>query len=158
MLQNISWADYIMVVTGALIIYYLFVGVKYFSSEIRELLAGKRMMKFRMSHADAGASYDESEETYQQADNSFENTTDSAFAEVEHIIERLKSVISDASHRKLVLEEFKQYIRMVLKEYPSIKQSPLRLSVNELIISECQKYGVVTLKEEDVELLWKEAV
>src|SRR5690606_15957131 len=129
-----------------------------FSTEIRELLAGKRILKFRMSQADAGASYDETEETYRQTDNAFENTTDNEFAEVEHLIERLKSVIADASHRKLVLEEFRQYISMVLKEYPSVKQSPLRSSINELIISECQKYGVVTLKEEEVELLWKEAV
>jgi len=47
---------------------------------------------------------------------------------------------------------------MVLKEYPSVRYSPLRSSINELIVSECQKYGAVTLNEDEVELLWKEAV
>jgi len=158
MLQNISWADYIMVIAAALVIYYLFVGVKYFSIEIRELLAGKRKLKFKMSQAHAGSSYNETDEEYPQADNGFENTSDDEFTEVEHLIERLKSVIGDASGRKLIPEEFKQYISLVLKEYPSVKYSPLRSSVNELIVSECQKYKVVTLTEDEVELLWKEAV
>ncbi len=47
MLKNISWTDYLIVVAIALAIYYLFVGVRYFSTEIKELLSGKRKLRFR---------------------------------------------------------------------------------------------------------------
>ncbi len=159
MLQKISWTDYIMAVAVALVIYYLLVGVRYFSADIKELLSGKRKLKFRTSTADVADTYNMANVNRQEAGGEgFENTSDNDFAEVEHLIERLKSVIADASRRKLISDEFKQYIAMVFKEYPSVKYSPLRSSVNELIVSECQKYGAVTLRDEEVELLWKEAV
>ena len=158
MLKNISWTDYIIVVAILLAIYYLFVGMKYFSGEIKDLLSGKRRLKFRAAVPNDHAAYNPDSEQGLQETSGFENTTDDEFSEVEHLIERLKAVIADASRRKLIPQEFKQYLGMVLKEYPSVRYSPLRSSINELIVSECQKYGAVTLKEEEVELLWKEAV
>lgn len=158
MLHNISWANYIMAVAAALIIYYLFIGIRYFSVEIRELLSGKRSLRLRTSISGSEDAYTAAEAEVPHENAGFEHTSDNEFAEVEHLIERLKSVIADASHRKLIPDEFKQYLSMVLKEYPSVKYSPLRSSVNELIVSECQKNGTVALKEDEVELLWKEAV
>ncbi len=158
MLKNISWSDYIIAVAILLAIYYLFVGVKYFSAEIKDLLSGKRKPKLRTVSSDNNGMSDLDDEPGQQEMVGFEKTTDDEFTEVEHLIERLKAVVADASRRKLIPQEFKQYLSMVLKEYPSVRYSPIRSSVNELIVSECQKYGAVTLKEDEVELLWKEAV
>jgi len=158
MLKNISWSDYIIAVAILLAIYYLFVGVRYFSGEIKDLLSGKHKLKLRTALSDSNSVYDPGDEPSQQETGGFEKTTDDEFTEVEHLIERLKAVVADASRRKLIPQEFKQYLSMVLKEYPSVRYSPIRSSVNELIISECQKYGAVTLKEDEVELLWKEAV
>ncbi len=158
MLKNISWSDYIIAVAILLAIYYLFVGMRYFSGEIKDILSGKRKLKFRAALPDNNGAYDPDAEQRQQETGSFEKTTDDEFTEVEHLIERLKTVIADASRRKLIPQEFKQYLSMVIKEYPTVRYSPLRSSINELIISECEKHGAVTLKEEEVELLWKEAV
>ncbi|MCH5684012.1 hypothetical protein LWM68_06870 [Niabella sp. W65] len=158
MLKNISWSDYIIAVAILLAIYYLFVGMKYFSGEIKDLLSRKRKLKFRAAVPNDHAAYNPDNEESLQETSGFEKTTDDEFSEVEHLIERLKAVIADASRRKLIPQEFKQYLSMVLKEYPSVRYSPLRSSINELIVSECQKYGAVTLNEDEVELLWKEAV
>lgn len=156
MLTGISWTDYFIVVGIALVIYYAFVSVKYYSGEIKDLLSGKRKLQFKpVPSAQSQRQYEKDVDQVQQEEGGgFEETTDSEFAEVEHLIERLKQVIEDASRRKLIPEEFKQYLAMLLKEYPSVKQSPLRSSINELIISECQKYGTVTISEDEVELLW----
>lgn len=160
MFTNISWTDYLMAVVLLLAIYYLFVGIRYYSGELKDLLSGKRKLNLKTvipkNLNDENLRYDE--EDSHPADASFEETMDEEFNEVEHLIERLKSVIADASQRKLIPQEFKQYLGMVLKEYPSVKYSPLRLSINELIISECQKYETVTLTEDEVDLLWKDAV
>lgn len=158
MLKNISWSDYIIAVAILLAIYYLFVSVRYFSDEIKDLLSGKRKPKLRTISPDGNGLPNLDDEHRQQEMGGFEKTTDDEFTDVEHLIERLKTVVADASRRKLIPQEFKQYLSMVLKEYPSVRYSPIRSSVNELIVSECQKYGAVTLKEDEVELLWKEAV
>ena len=160
MLTNISWTDYFIAVAILLTAYYLFVGLRYFYTDFKNLVSGKKELRFRAvtPHATSGESILSSEANYLGESPALESTTDDAFAEVEHLIGRLKIVIADASGRKLIPLEFKQYLHLVLQEYSNIKNSPLRSSINELIASECEKYGAVTLSEDEVELLWKDAV
>lgn len=158
MLENISWSDYIIAISIALSFYYLFIGLRYFSSEIKDRLSGERKVKIRTNPPDSNEDYSTTVEDGDQEPGRFERKTGNEFNEIEVLIDRLRTVIKDASLRKLIPQEFNQYLSMVLKEYPSIKYSPLRSSINELIVSECQKYGAVTLNEDEVELLWKDTV
>ncbi len=159
MFTNISWTDYFVAVVLLLAIYYLFVGVRYYSADLKDLISGKQRPNFRVALPRdlSDESILSTEENYPNESPAFETTADDDFAEVEHLIERVKGVIADASGKKLIPQEFKQYLHLVLREYPNIKNSPLRSSINELIASECEKYGAVTLSEEEVELLWKDA-
>ena len=156
MLTNISWTDYIIAVAILLAAYYFFVLMRYFFDDIKNLVSGKSNLKFMVgiSYDTVRESIQTSEKNYNGESPAFETTTDDDFAEVEHLIERLKSVIADASGKKLIPQELKQYLHLVLQEYPNIKNSPFRTSINELVASECEKYGAVTLSEEDVEQLW----
>ncbi|MCT1523845.1 hypothetical protein [Sphingobacterium hotanense] len=158
MFTNISWADYLTAVFLLLAIYYVYVGVRYYSGDLKDLLSGKRKLNFRTSPAnDPG---DQPPQLSEHADHptgtAFGETTDDDFAEVEYLIGRLKDVIADASGRQLIPQEFKHYLHLTLKEYPNLKISPLRPSINELIVSECEKYGAVTLSVEEVEVLWND--
>jgi hypothetical protein len=159
MLTNISWTDYIIAVVLLLTAYYFFVGMRYFSADLKNLVSGKSNLKFM-----GGISYDTLTESIQPSEKNYngerpalETTTEDDFAEVEHLIERLKSVIADASGKKLTSQELKQILHLVFQEYPNIKNSPFRSSINELVASECEKYGAVTLSEDEVEHLWKDA-
>lgn len=158
MLTNISWTDYIIAVAILLAAYYFFVVMRYFFADLKNLVSGKSNLKFMVgiSYDTIGESIQPSEKNYNGESPAFETTTDDDFAEVEHLIERLKSVIADASGKKLIPQELKQYLHLVLQEYPNIKNSPFRSSINELVASECEKYGAVTLSEDEVEQLWKD--
>lgn len=161
MFTGISWTDYLAVVAILVMIYYAYVGVRYFSGDIRGLLTGKRKLHFRRVKRD-----EEEEPTSYVTDiassptspSNFEESNDSDFEEVEHLISRLKDVIADASGRELIPQEFSHYLRITLKEYPNINNSVLRPSVNELIVSECEKYGTVTLSVEEVDRLWNDSL
>ncbi len=152
MFTGISWTDYLVVVAIVLFIYYLFVGLRYFSADLQKLFSGKRKPNFRAVLPNP----DVNENILPDGNMAFEETTDDEFAQVEHLIERLRSVIRDASERKLVPEELKRYLHLVLKEYPAIKNSPLRSSINELAVTECEKYGAVTLFENEMDVLWND--
>ena len=160
MLTNISWTDYIIAVAILLTTYYFFVGMRYFSADLKDLATGKRKLKFgkKQIHNPEAKSLLATEKTDYHPDADFEPETDEEMDEVEHLIDRLKSVIADASGKKLIPQELKQYLHLVLQEYPNIKNSPFRTSINELVASECEKYGTVTLSEDEVELLWKDVV
>lgn len=160
MFTNISWTDYFIAVAILLTIYYLYVGVRYFIADLKDLFSGKRKLNFTVPLPDdpGGENILSPGESNPGEITSFEQTSEDEFAEVEHLIDRLNGVIADASHKKSIPQEFKQYLHLVLKEYPNVKKSPLRSSVNELIVSECEKHGAVTLSEDEVDLLWKEAM
>lgn len=160
MLTNISWTDYIIAVAILLTVYYFFVGIRYFFNDLKALLSGKSNLRFMVgiSYDTVSESIQSSEKNYSVESPALETTTDDDFAEVEHLIERLKSVIADSSGKKLIPQELKQYLHLVLQEYPNIKNSQFRTSINELVASECEKYGAVTLSEDEVEMLWKDVV
>lgn len=159
MFTNISWMDYFITVTILLAIYYLFVGIRFYAGDIKDLLSGKRKLNLKTALPfNSKGEYPSATEGNIHPEASFEETTDKEFTEVEHLIERLKTLIADASRRKMIPQEFKQYLSLVLKEYPSVKNSSLRASVNELIVSEYEKYGAVTLTEDEVDLVWKDSL
>ncbi|WP_418499040.1 hypothetical protein [Flagellimonas sp.] len=154
MFTQISWTDYLLAVSILLAIYYLFVGVRYFSGDLKALLAGKRKLTLKTS----GFPQNEPLQTEVSEDISVttDEDSDDEFAEVEHLIEKVKAMIADALGKQLVKEEFRQYLRLVLKEFPSVKTSVLRPSVNELIVSECEKQGIGAFNEDEVDALWSD--
>tara|TARA_B100000378_G_scaffold179972_1_gene145515 strand:- start:195 stop:674 length:480 start_codon:yes stop_codon:yes gene_type:complete len=157
MFTQISWTDYLLAVSILLVIYYLFVGVRFFSGNLKDLLSGKRKhsLKTSLSH-----SFPQHQSLQNEISEGIPANTDEKpddeFAEVEHLIEKVKAMIADALGKQLVKEEFRQYLRLVLKEFPSIKTSALRPSINELIVSECEKQGIAAFNEEEVDALWSE--
>ena len=155
MFTNISWGNYIVVIVLLLVSWYLFVGLRFYFAEIREVLTGKR--KFRNRNAnDLDTHYDV------VRPQTFRDTSlQSSFAEqeesildVDAFLERLKNVVKEAAQRKLMKIEFQDYISLLLNEYPSIKNSSFRSSVNELIVSECNKQDFISLSQTEVEELW----
>jgi len=157
MFTNISWVEYLFAVAVALVIYYSFVGIRYFPKELKGLLTGKTKLRLRPAvhvYEDSKSDIDVTEALHTQA----HSEEDDAFAEVEELISRTKEAIANASRKKYVPQEFKHYLQLLLREYPNIKNSDLRSSINELIIMECERNGVVTLSEEEADMLWNDTV
>lgn len=157
MFTNISWTEYLFAVAAALVVYYSLVGIRYFPKELKGLLTGKSKLGFRP----VVSGYDDGDNDIAVADGSNTRSSseeDDAFAEVEELIGRTKEAIANASRKKYVPQEFKHYLQLLLREYPNIKNSDLRSSINELIIMECERHGVVTLNEEEANMLWNDTV
>lgn len=157
MFTNISWQDYIIAVAITLTVYYVVIGLRYYSDELKALFSGKWRLKFRR----AGSGFDEDDLSLipshrDNQDYPFEPAGQDEFAIVEELIGRLKETIATASKKKHVPQEFKHFLRLLLREYPAVRTSPFRDSVNELIVSECEKYGSVLLTEAEVNRLWNE--
>lgn len=154
MLKNISWSQYLIFVAAVITIYYIVIGLKYFSGDIKDILAGKKKLNLRPALRNETTG--DMDTTVSENDiHRFANLHNDEFAAVEELLERMKWAIEDGVHKKYAEEEFKFYLGSLLKEYSSLKYSPLKSSISAFILSECQKYGV-TLSENDVSLLWHE--
>ncbi len=152
MFSTISWTDYIIVVTILLIVYYLFVVVRYYPFELKELFSGKRKLNFRRAPMKE-LSTEERVHTEQEATDQPENDDE---LNAERLAVHLNQVISYASKRNLAPGELKQHLQLILREFPEFKDTALQSSINNLIISECEKHGAATLREEEVEMLWND--
>jgi hypothetical protein len=157
MFTNISWGNYIVVIVLLLASWYLLVGLRFYFVEIKEIVIGKWKLQNRRVK-DLEIRYDV---VPSQAIN---NTSlqpsfggpEESILDVDAFVERLKNVVKEAAQRKLVKIEFQGYLSLLLCEYPSIKNSPFRSVVSELIISECNKLDFLSLSQMEVEELWKE--
>lgn len=158
MFTNISWSNYLVVVSITIVIYYVFVVTLYYRTNLKDLLSGRRRKFFEPAALKRPVIENNlsTGNIQQHQTTASGETTDGDFAEAEQLAERLKTVIADASSRAIIPQEFRQYLHMILKEYPSIQTSALRPAINEMIVSECKRYGTVTLREEEVDALWKD--
>lgn len=160
MFTNISWTDYSIVVAILGSLYYLFIGLRYYPTELKELLSGKRKLHFRVPEFnkknETGWPSLQTEE--QDGDNSILNTTDDTFNEVEALIAALKENIEKASKKQFIKQEFNYSLKVILKNYPQIRDSRFRSAIDELLLSECEKHGTITLSEDDIVRLWDDAV
>ncbi|CAD0004840.1 hypothetical protein [Flavobacterium chungangense] len=159
MFTNISWGNYIVVVILLLASWYLFIGFRFYFDDLKELISGKRKLQFR-GFENPNYQDPQTEQNYQELPETISDQTsleefDTTFQDVDALVARLKSFITDATKKKLVKKEFTYYLQLLLREFPSVKNSPFSSSVSELIVSECDKLESITLTLKEAEALWE---
>ncbi|MFH6946722.1 hypothetical protein [Flavobacterium sp. FlaQc-50] len=105
--------------------WYLFFGFRFYFDELKEVISGKRKLQFRRF---GNAAYQDTEPELMN-DDSPELTSnqtsfgefDTTFEDVDALVTRLKSFITDAAKKKLVKKEFTYYLQLLLREFPSVK-------------------------------------
>ncbi len=140
-----------------LIAWYLFIGIRFYSGDLQNLLARKGKIN---SQVDYNEFPDDERKLSERSESNAERTkiseTEDLFKEAEQLTAKLKEAIADASFKNYNKEEFTFLLQLTLKEYPNLKGSPFQVAINNLIISECEKYGLLHLSAEELESLWKE--
>lgn len=158
MFTNISWSNYIVVVALLGASWYLFVGLRFYFNDIKEIAAGKRKLLFprfkRENYQRFPSSLNDPDFTKLSSSNSPFEEFDTTFDDVDILVEKLKNIITDAAQKKLLKEEFILSLKSLLDDYPSIKNSPFSSSVSELIVSECDKLEYTILNHNEAEALW----
>lgn len=159
MFTNISWGNYIVVVILLLASWYLFVGFRFYFDDFKEVISGKRKLQFRgfenSTFQDTEPELKDQESPEAISEQTSFGEFDTTFQDVDTLVARLKSFIADAAKKKLVKKEFTYYLQLLLREFPSVKNSPFNSSISELIVSECDKFESITLTQKEAEALWE---
>lgn len=158
MFTNISWGNYIIVIILLVVSWYLFVGLRFYFDDLKEIITGKRKHQFQRlaapSYGDFQSELNDQDvpkvTTPPSAFGEFDNT----FQEIDILIEQLKSIITDADKRKLLKQELLDSIQLVLTAYPTVKKSPFNSSVTEFIVTTCNKIESITITQKEAEELW----
>lgn len=167
MLYIISWTTYFSIVLLLLMVYYIFVGVKFYSQEIKDLFRGRNKLAFRFRSSAVPVLDNEESNTHVQPEQpelfvfnkkdvpAVEEEDDSA-QQVKELTRNLKQAIAEAVEKNYIKEEFILSLKILLKKYSFPDGSPLLVAIDNLIASECEKYGYIQLSAEERVILWNE--
>jgi hypothetical protein len=162
MFSNITWTDYIIAVILVLTIYYLSLGIRYYFHEGKNLVRKAKNL-FVADHNEPYHSPENNSrgETGSEPGNpahsqKYSTISDEAFQEVGVVTGRLKGAMEKAWRTEQNREGLLLDLRLILNEKPVLKNPSFRSLINNLIISECARYGSM-LSEDEIVSLWNDA-
>lgn len=161
MFTTISWSSYAAAIGTLLFIWYLFLGFRFYSFEIKQLLLGQRKIVFPFLGNKKTNDSEFTESKHESSDSHLSESFSESFAtldEVKELSARIIDAVTESADRNLSQQEFKNFLKLILAEYPYVKISSLRGTVNELIVSESQKNRSLAIALEQVNDLWDETV
>lgn len=152
MFTNVSWNSYLAVIGTAVIIWYLVIVLKFYSGDIKKIFSGEKKLKLP-SFKNNNQNTRETKSIKDSFSESFDTLDDA-----EQLAVRIQQAAVESAEKGLSKEQFQNYLRMLLEEYPYVKISSLRESINKLIVSESEKYLNLLLTLSEADRLWEESV
>jgi len=155
MFTNVSWGSYLAVVGVLLLIWYLILILKFYSKDLREFFSGDKKLNFSLFKKTFNKL--ESQRVQKSLSSSFSESFDT-LKDAEELSTRIQQVVEESSQMNLSKEQFQNYLKMVLEEYPYVKISSLRENINNVIVSESEKHPQFHLTFAQADNLWEETI
>lgn len=151
MLSKISWTQYFSAIAFILVVYYVYVFFRYYAGDFQHKMSQKKSYT-----TDDEETLPERELIPDEQIGSAElpETEDNNFDQIESLIEQLKIRIAEEAESPGASEELGLALRQIVQSYPALKYTPYKSAINELMITECGKYGLTQLDEADIAGFW----
>lgn len=134
MFTNISWKEYALIVTVALLLYYVWIFFIFYAKDILRL--------FKKTTVE---------------DHKLQNESEIQSAEIFGIVYRLqdevKEAIEAAAIKKYPKEEIIFSLQTALQKY-SLQSTPFRFALNNFIERQCKNNCFIHLSEDDLKQMW----
>lgn len=148
-MENISWTTFGIGMTLIVLCYYLPVIIYCYGQELRKIIPQNTDDNYNplfINEEENSSGNAVEEEIWQEPAS--ENQ------EVDDLIDALKEGIGFASDHEYQPLAFKAHLSSIIQKFPNLNDSDFQPAINELIIKECQEYGVIKLTEEEAMFLW----
>ena len=150
--SNITWLSYIEMLASALVVYYLYVLLRWYRTDLAKLFRGGRLA----AHvADQGnppsmaGNLQGTEGAYMQTEPQPQSPH-----EAEMLTMALLAAIAESSSQPYGPQTTAQTLKAIICRYPELKNSPQRTAINSLVVAECKKTGIAYLSEQEVDTWW----
>jgi hypothetical protein len=149
MFTNISWGSYLTAVGVAIIFWYLIILLKFQSSDLKKILSGEKKLQIPFLKKTSKNLQD-----IKSISDSFPKSFDT-LEDAENLSQRIKEAVKESAEKRITKQQFQNYLRMLLDEYPYIKISSLRENINQLMVFESQKHPNLLLTLSEADSLWE---
>jgi hypothetical protein len=155
MFTNISWEGYCIAIGVLLLVWYTFLGFRFYHKEIKQIISGKGDLNLPMVKSL------KRKQSGTKSDSSSSASFSGSFG-ISKVVEELTSIllraISESKERNLSKEEFQMYLKLILNDYPDVKNSTLRPTINAFMVSECEKHPQMILTFAEMDALRAEVI
>ena len=149
MFTNISWGSYLTAAGIAIIFWYLIILLKFHSSDLKKILSGEKKLQIPFLKKTS-----KNLQEIKSISDSFPKSFDT-LEDAENLSQRIKEAVKESAEKQLTKQQFQNYLRMLLDEYPYVKVSSLRENINQQMVFESQKYPNLLLTLSEADSLWE---
>ena len=149
MFTNISWGSYLTAAGIAIIFWYLIILLKFHSSDLKKILSGEKKLQIPFLKKTSKNLQD-----IKSISDSFPKSFDT-LEDAENLSQRIKEAVKESAEKRLTKQQFQNYLRMLLDEYPYVKISSLRENINQQMVFESQKHPDLLLTLSEADSLWE---
>ena len=159
-LNHLSWTNYFETVLLLLVLYYIFIGFRFYGGDIRRLIRFPAFRGMSDKHTPDQQVFSDKN----VADNTlpeevsylFAGHSDNDIREADELIAELKEIIGLAFDKAYAPEALLQQLKAAFLGHTTLKTSPHRPAINELVVTECERTGVAELTEDEVDQWWSD--
>jgi hypothetical protein len=160
MLKQISWTTYFEVVIFILVVYYVYILLKYYKDDLWRVLRIGRTESGNQEIPQA-LHYEAPEPANQSfmistSDRNPDNQPDGSLEDADQLISQLKQLIQSASGKPFSPAVLIPQVKKLFAKNTPLRQSPHRPAITELVVSECERLGTALLTEDEVDQWWNE--
>jgi hypothetical protein len=148
MFTNITWSHYALAILVLFLLWYSSLVYRFYSSEVTDIFSGRRKLRFHGKNQNTVAQKDT---LFSEFKEPFETLDDAR-----ELFHKLKNAFAESDQQSRTRDEFKNYIKFILEQYPYIRMSALRAKINDLTVSLCQKCPRLNLTYAEMDGLWQE--
>ena len=149
MFTNISWGSYLTAAGIAIIFWYLIILLKFHSSDLKKILSGEKKLQIPFLKKTS-----KNLQEIKSISDSFPKSFDT-LEDAENLSQRIKEAVKESAEKRLTKQQFQNYLRMLLDEYPYVKISSLRENINQQMVFESEKHPNLLLTLSEADSLWE---
>ena len=149
---NVTWLSYIEMLASALVVYYLYVLLRWYRTGVAMLFRGGRPAANIAGHGNMPPMMDH----VQSAEGTHAQTEQEpkSISEAEMLTMALLAAIAESSSQPYDHQITAEKLKAIVCRYAELKNSPQRTAINSLIAAECKKTGIAPLSEQEVDTWW----
>jgi hypothetical protein len=159
MLNHLSWTSYFEAVILLLVIYYAFIALRFYPGGLRRLFSraparnqpGQPLPAALVYQEPGGKEGGPAAPGYLEQDNLPDDSITRADTLMKLVKDRIAVRLSDSPYAWAAI---RRQIKKIFKEHTSLKNSPHRQAINEMVAAEFKKTGTALLSECEVDQWW----
>ncbi len=157
MFSQISWAAYIETVVYTIAIYYVFILYKYYRHDLLNILKGRHttsLTEVAFTSAGKPSAIPQGNITNHVDFMPKEDQDNGYSLLVQALTDEIQAFTAEAENNEFERESILLSFQLLVGKYPSIKSSPYKESIQELIAQQCATNCSVHLSDEELDGLW----